>query len=320
MPSNLNFRANIYGLKNLGVEYILSFSAVGSLQEHLEPIHFVIPDQFFDRTRGRASTFFDEDVVAHVTFADPVCPLLSGVAEDACKAAGVTVHRGGTYCCMEGPAFSTKAESNLYRSWGFDVIGMTNLQEAKLAREAEMSYATIAMVTDYDCWHPQHDAVTVETVIEYLTKNSENAQRVAVEAVKRIPRRAEPLRFGLASCDPDRPRENFRCGEAEVRLADRQVFLSLSNPKAMSLLVVGSVAYDGIETPARQGGPHARRRRNLHRAGCRPFLAGAAGRHRRQRLRPGRQGRAARSRSRSRGPRKGRGQNFFLERRLPPTT
>ena len=197
MPSNLNFRANIYGLKNLGVEYILSFSAVGSLQEHLEPIHFVIPDQFFDRTRGRASTFFDEDVVAHVTFADPVCPLLSGVAEDACKAAGVTVHRGGTYCCMEGPAFSTKAESNLYRSWGFDVIGMTNLQEAKLAREAEMSYATIAMVTDYDCWHPQHDAVTVETVIEYLAKNSENAQRVAVEAVKKIPDAPSPYASAL---------------------------------------------------------------------------------------------------------------------------
>lgn len=197
MPSNLNFRANLYGLKKLGVEYILSFSAVGSLQERLEPIHFVIPDQFFDRTRGRVSTFFDEDVVAHITFADPVCPLLSDVAESACRAAGVTVHRGGVYCCMEGPAFSTKAESNLYRSWGFDVIGMTNLQEAKLAREAEMSYATIAMVTDYDCWHPEHDAVTVDSVIEYLTKNSANAQKVAVEAVKRIPDRPTPYASAL---------------------------------------------------------------------------------------------------------------------------
>ncbi len=192
MPSNLNFRANIYGLKKLGVEYILSFSAVGSLQEHLEPIHFVIPDQFFDRTRGRFSTFFDDDVVAHITFADPVCSVLSDVAANACLAAGVTVHRGGIYCCMEGPAFSTKAESNLYRSWGFDVIGMTNLQEAKLAREAEMSYSTVAMVTDYDCWHPEHDAVTVDTVIEYLTKNSANAQKVAIEAVKNIPDTPSP--------------------------------------------------------------------------------------------------------------------------------
>ena len=197
MPSNLNFRANIYGLKKLGVEYILSFSAVGSLQEHLEPIHFVIPDQFFDRTRGRVSTFFDDDVVAHITFADPVCSALSDVAANACLAAGVTVHRGGTYCCMEGPAFSTKAESNLYRSWGFDVIGMTNLQEAKLAREAEMSYSTVAMVTDYDCWHPEHDAVTVDTVIEYLTKNSANAQRVAIEAVKNIPEAPTPYATAL---------------------------------------------------------------------------------------------------------------------------
>ena len=154
MPSNLNFRANIYGLKKLGVEYILSFSAVGSLREALEPIHFVLPDQFFDRTRGRVSTFFDDGLVAHITFSHPICNTLADVAEAACHAAGVTVHRGGTYCCMEGPAFSTLAESNLYRSWGLDVIGMTNLQEAKLAREAEMSYCTVAMVTDYDCWHP----------------------------------------------------------------------------------------------------------------------------------------------------------------------
>ena len=197
MPSNLNFRANIYGLKKLGVEYILSFSAVGSLREELEPIHFVLPDQFFDRTRGRVSTFFEDGLVAHITFSHPICRTLADVAEEACHAAGVTVHRGGTYCCMEGPAFSTLAESNLYRSWGLDVIGMTNLQEAKLAREAEMSYCTVAMVTDYDCWHPDHDAVTVETVIEYLTKNSANAQKVAVEAVKRIPDEPSPYASAL---------------------------------------------------------------------------------------------------------------------------
>ena len=187
MPSNLNFRANIYGLKKLGVEYVLSFSAVGSLREELEPIHFVLPDQFFDRTWGRASTFYDDGLAAHVSFAHPICSTLSDIAENACRAVGVTVHRGGTYCCMEGPAFSTLAESNVHRAWGFDIIGMTNLQEAKLAREAEMSYCTIAMVTDYDCWHPEHDSVTVDTVIEYLTKNASNAQKVAVEAVRNIP-------------------------------------------------------------------------------------------------------------------------------------
>ena len=187
MPSNLNFRANIYGLKKLGVQWVLSFSAVGSLQEQYKPLDFVIPDQFVDRTTGRPSTFFDEDVVVHIGFADPVCSTLAAVAEKACGKVGVTVHRGGTYCCMEGPAFSTRAESNLHRSWGFDVIGMTNLQEAKLAREAELSYATVAMVTDYDCWHEEHDAVTVEQVIAYLTQNAENAQAVALEAVKNIP-------------------------------------------------------------------------------------------------------------------------------------
>ena len=188
MPSNLNFRANIYGFKTLGVRWVLSFSAVGSLQENLKPLDFVIPDQFFDRTRGWASTFFDEDVVVHIGFADPICSRLADIAEQACKTVGVTVHRGGTYCCMEGPAFSTRAESNLNRQWGFSVIGMTNLQEAKLAREAEMSYVTVAMVTDYDCWHPDHDAVTVEQVIGYLNKNAENAQAVALEAVKNVPR------------------------------------------------------------------------------------------------------------------------------------
>ena len=188
MPSNLNFRANIYAFKKLGVSWLFSFSAVGSLQENLKPLDFVIPDQFFDRTRGRVSTFFDEDVVVHIGFSDPVCSQLADVAQRACSTVGVTVHRGGTYCCMEGPAFSTLAESNLNRQWGFSVIGMTNLQEAKLAREAEMSYVTVAMVTDYDCWHPDHDAVTVEQVIEYLNKNAENAQAVALEAVRNVPR------------------------------------------------------------------------------------------------------------------------------------
>ncbi|HYL37683.1 MAG TPA: S-methyl-5'-thioadenosine phosphorylase, partial [Bryobacteraceae bacterium] len=158
-PSELNFRANIYGFKSLGVERILSLSAVGSLKEEHAPLKFVIPDQFFDRTRARASTFFGEGLVAHISFADPVCPELSGVVAAACRDAGVTAKPGGTYLCMEGPAFSTKAESQVYRSWGMDVIGMTNLQEAKLAREAEICYATVAMVTDYDCWREGHDAV-----------------------------------------------------------------------------------------------------------------------------------------------------------------
>ena len=197
MPSSLNFRANIYGLKKLGVEYVLSFSAVGSLRQELEPIHFVLPDQFFDRTRGRVSTFFDDGLVAHITFSHPICSTLSGIVAAACQTVGVRVHRGGTYCCMEGPAFSTLAESNLYRSWGMDVIGMTNLQEAKLAREAEMSYCTIAMVTDYDCWHPEHDSVTVETIIEYLTKNADNAQKVAIEAVKNMPETPSPYASAL---------------------------------------------------------------------------------------------------------------------------
>ena len=191
-PSNLNFRANIYGMKKLGVEWILSFSAVGSLKEEMAPLDFVIPDQFFDRTKGRPSTFFDDDVVVHVAFAHPVCGTLAGIAADACKAAGVTLHQGGTYCCMEGPQFSTLAESNFHRQCGFDVIGMTNLQEAKLAREAEMSYCTVAMVTDYDCWHTDHDAVTVDQVIAYLTQNAENAQKVAIEAVKNIPEGPSP--------------------------------------------------------------------------------------------------------------------------------
>jgi len=186
-PSELNFRANIYGMKALGVERILSLSAVGSLKEEHRPLDFVIPDQFFDRTRGRISTFFGEGLVAHISFADPVCPELAAVAADACRAAEVKCTQGGTYLCMEGPAFSTKAESNVYRGWGMDVIGMTNLTEAKLAREAEICYVTIAMVTDYDCWHPQHDAVTVNEIIGNLLKNAENACKVVAHAVAQMP-------------------------------------------------------------------------------------------------------------------------------------
>jgi 5'-methylthioadenosine phosphorylase len=188
LPTELPFRANVYAMKLLGVERILSASAVGSLQEQYAPLDMVIPDQFFDRTRARAheSTFFGEGIVGHITFAHPVCGDLGDVLEGSCRAAGVNVHRGGTYLCMEGPAFSTKAESHVYRSWGMDIIGMTNLQEAKLAREAEICYATLALVTDYDCWHEGHDAVSVETVVEYLNKNVRNAQTVMREAVKRL--------------------------------------------------------------------------------------------------------------------------------------
>jgi 5'-methylthioadenosine phosphorylase len=186
-PSELNFRANIYGFKVLGVERIISLSAVGSLKEEHKPLEFVIPDQFFDRTRGRASTFFGDGMVVHISFADPVCPQLAGVLYEACRAAGVTAKPSGAYLCMEGPQFSTKAESNVYRSWGMDVIGMTNLQEAKLAREAEICYATVAMVTDYDCWHPEHDAVTVNQIIANLVQNAGNACKVVAHAVSAMP-------------------------------------------------------------------------------------------------------------------------------------
>jgi len=187
LPTELNFRANLYGFKKLGVERILSVSAVGSLKEEYKPMDFLVPDQFFDRTRQRVSTFFGNGIVAHVSFADPFCPALRQVLMEACRRAGVTVHDGGTYVCMEGPMFSTKAESNTYRKLGFDVIGMTNLQEAKLAREAEICYATVAMVTDYDCWHPEHDAVTGQQVMEYLARNIENVQGVIREAAPRVP-------------------------------------------------------------------------------------------------------------------------------------
>ncbi len=190
-PSELNYRANIYGFKSLGVERILSLSAVGSLKEEHAPLDFVIPDQFVDRTRGRISTFFGEGLVAHIGFSQPICPQLSHLALTAAKVLRIPASQGGTYLCMEGPAFSTLAESNLYRSWGMDVIGMTNLQEAKLAREAEICYVTIAMVTDYDCWHPAHDAVTVTDIIANLTKNAENAAKLIAVAVRSMPEARE---------------------------------------------------------------------------------------------------------------------------------
>jgi 5'-methylthioadenosine phosphorylase len=187
LPSELNFRANIYGFKSLGVEWILSASAVGSLREDYKPQDLVVPDQFFDRTRGRVSTFFGEGLVAHVGFAHPFCRPLSDVMLGAARQAGATVHAGGTYVCMEGPQFSTVAESNHYRASGFDIIGMTNLQEAKLAREAEICYTTLALVTDYDCWHPDHDSVTVEMIIANLMANAKMAQQAIAHAVEALP-------------------------------------------------------------------------------------------------------------------------------------
>src|ERR687897_558380 len=223
-PTEVPFRANIYALKLLGVESILSASAVGSLQEKYAPLDMVIPDQFFDRTRGRVkeSTFFGEGIVAHVSFAHPVCKRLGDVLEKSCGAADVKVHRGGTYLCMEGPAFSTVAESNVYRGWGMDIIGMTNLQEAKLAREAEIAYATLALVTDYDCWHTGHDDVTVDLVIEYLNKNVRNAQLILKDAVKRVAAKETPNQYRNAIKNaiftaPDLwPEETFRKLEAII--------------------------------------------------------------------------------------------------------
>src|SRR5258707_7935693 len=188
LPTELNFRSNIHGFKQLGVDRILSVSAVGSLKEEHKPLDFVIPAQFFDRTRHRVDTFFGDGIVAHIGFGDPVCGEMTKVVRDACQAAGVTAKLGGTYICMEGPQFSTKAESSVYRSWGADVIGMTNLQEAKLAREAEICYVTIAMVTDYDCWHPHHDSVTVEQIVSVLVKNAENAAKVVKATVSAMPK------------------------------------------------------------------------------------------------------------------------------------
>jgi len=185
-PSELNFRANIFGFKCLGVEWILSASAVGSLQEQYRPMDIVFPDQFIDRTRGRVSTFFGRGLVAHVGFARPLCVPLAQLGAAVARDLGARVHEGGTYVCMEGPQFSTLAESTLYRSWGADIIGMTNLQEAKLAMEAEIAYATMALVTDYDCWHPEHDAVTVEMVVQNLTRNAEMARQVIAGWVERL--------------------------------------------------------------------------------------------------------------------------------------
>jgi 5'-methylthioadenosine phosphorylase len=189
-PSDINYRANIYALKMLGVERVISASAVGSLRDDLPPLDFLIPDQFFDRTRRRVSTFFGGDtigIVAHVSFDKPTCTHLSAHLAEACDSAGVKAHRGGTYVCMEGPQFSTLAESHTYRQLRFDVIGMTNLTEAKLAREAELCYATFAMITDYDCWHPQHDAVTLTEIMTNLGKNAENVQRAIREVVRELP-------------------------------------------------------------------------------------------------------------------------------------
>ena len=186
IPSELNFRANIYGMKMLGVKSIISASAVGSLKDEHKPLDIILPDQFFDRTRGRISSFFGEGLVAHISFSEPVCPSLNRTIEEASKTLSISVKCGGTYLCMEGPAFSTLAESKLYRSWNMDIIGMTNLQEAKLAREAEICYSTLALVTDYDCWHPDHDAVTVDQVITVLNENNENAQDLIRATIKRM--------------------------------------------------------------------------------------------------------------------------------------
>ena len=208
LPSELNFRANIYGFKMLGARYLLSGSAVGSLKEEYVPTHFVFPDQFIDRTRHRPDTFFGGGVVAHVAFGDPICAYTQKILHQAGVETGVTCHLGGTYVCMEGPQFSTKAESHLHRSWGADIIGMTNLQEAKLAREAEMAYATVAMVTDYDCWHDGHDDVTVEQVIKTLHTNADAAAKTLAKAVERIDMNYEnPLFDALKTAIMTRPED-----------------------------------------------------------------------------------------------------------------
>ena len=205
-PTELNYRANIFGMKMLGVEWIISASAVGSLQEQYRPMDLVFPDQFIDRTRGRISTFFGGGVVAHVGFAHPLSHYLSALAADAAAEIGARVHRGGTYVCMEGPQFSTLAESKLYRTWGADLIGMTNLQEAKLAREAEIAYSTMALVTDYDCWHEDHESVTVEMIIGHLTHNAKTAQQVIAKVVEQLDvERRDPAHSALATAIITRP-------------------------------------------------------------------------------------------------------------------
>ncbi len=192
LPSELNFRANIYAFKTLGVERLISLSAVGSLRRRYEPTHIVMPDQFIDRTRHRPDTFFGNGLAAHVAFADPICPRLMEVCADQAEAAGAVVHRGGIYVCMEGPQFSTRAESFMHRSWGADVIGMTNLQEAKLAREAEICYSTLALITDYDCWHEGEEDVSVEAVLEVLQQNAQMARAAVAQVVEALAEEREP--------------------------------------------------------------------------------------------------------------------------------
>ena len=187
LPSELNFRANIYGFKSLGVEWLISVSAVGSMKLEYRPTDIVVPDQFFDRTRHRADTFFGDGLVAHVSMARPICPALQGLFYDCAQKAGASAHNGGVYICMEGPQFSTRAESEIYRHWGVDVIGMTNLQEAKLAREAEICYATLAMITDYDCWHEEEEAVSGEAVMEVVRQNASTAQDVVRRIIRKLP-------------------------------------------------------------------------------------------------------------------------------------
>ena len=187
LPSDINVRANIYALKSLGVEWIISVSAVGSLRAEIEPRHFVVPNQLYDHTKNRVSTFFGEGLAAHISLAHPFCPILSQLLCDGASDVGTTVHKGGTYICMEGPAFSTEAESNVYRHLGFDVIGMTAAPEAKLAREAEICYGILACSTDYDCWHPDHDAVTAEMILENLSANVETAKRIVRDVISNLP-------------------------------------------------------------------------------------------------------------------------------------
>jgi 5'-methylthioadenosine phosphorylase len=215
MPSDLNFQANIYAMKLLGVERILSVGAVGSLKEEIAPLDILLPDQFLDRTSGRRSTFFGDGLVAHISFADPICPDLLDQVHRASHKAGIPSKKGGVYVCMEGPAFSTRAESNLYRSWGMDIIGMTNLQEAKLAREAEICYATIALITDYDCWHEVHESVSADMIINNLLKNCQAAQSIVAQTVKdlQVTRRCacgEALKYALITDKAVVPAETRR--------------------------------------------------------------------------------------------------------------
>jgi 5'-methylthioadenosine phosphorylase len=220
-PSQINFRANIYALKKIGADAILSISAVGSMKEGIRPGDIVVVDQFFDHTKFRANTFFSDGVAGHIAFADPVCPVLSGVAYDSARRVMRRVHRGGTYLCIEGPAFSSRAESRVYRKWGVDVIGMTNLPEAKLAREAELCYATLALATDYDCWHESEEDVSVEAILALLRRNVENSKRIVREVVRRLPL--------SAGC---------RCGEAlkYAVITDRKK-ISSATRKRLSLLI-----------------------------------------------------------------------------------